>query len=255
MNRAEEQERRRHVWLETKNHYSQQPLKDSIRYDSFDAVAYADLPRPHTNTIVEFVQADCIEVALREAKPGIKPLLLNMASEFKPGGGVENGVHTQEEELFRRSNYHKFLHRRHYPTPPIHTSYSAGVEFYRGGAAVDYALYTVPQRLDCIAVAGLRKPLLTDDQRRIRQRTDIEILETKLRLLFYVAAKQGNDVLILSALGCGAFACPPVHVAMLFKKVVAENTGRFRKIIFAILGSNYEPFKAAYEKFVPPLKN
>ena len=252
MNHAEEQERRRCVWLETKNHYSQQPLKDSIRYDSFDAVAYADLPRPHGNTIVEFVQKDCIEVALAEAG---KPLLLNMASEFKPGGGVENGVHTQEEELFRRSNYHKFLHRRHYPTPPIHASYSAGVEFYRGGAAVDYALYPSPKQLDCIAVAGLRKPLLTDDQRRIRQRTDIQTLETKLRLLFYVAAAQGNDVLVLSALGCGAFACPPVHVAMLFKKVVAENTGRFRKIIFAILGSNYEPFKTAYEKFVPPLKN
>jgi uncharacterized protein (TIGR02452 family) len=100
-------------------------------------------------------------------------------------------------------------------------------------------------------VAGLRKPQLTDDCRRIRQKTDIQTLETKLRLLFYVAAAQANDVLILSALGCGAFGCPPAHVAMLFKKVIAENIGRFRKIIFAILGSNYEPFKAAYEKFQP----
>jgi len=251
MSRADEKERRRQVWLETKNHYSRQQEQQSILYNSFDEAAYNALARPHGNTIVEFVQADCIEVALAEAKPGCKPLLLNMASEFKPGGGVENGVHTQEEELFRRSNYHKFLHRRHYPTPPIHSSYSAGVEFYRGGAAVDYALYPTPRRVDCIAVAGLRKPQLTDDGRRIRQKTDIQILETKLRLLFYVAASQGNDVLVLSALGCGAFACPSAHVAMLFKKVVAENTGRFRKIIFAILGSNYEPFKAAYEKFQP----
>ncbi len=255
MNRADEKERRRQVWLETKNHYSQHPLQESTQYNSFSAVDYADQPRPYANTIVEFVQADCIAVALAEVKPGSKPLLLNMASEFKPGGGVENGVHTQEEELFRRSNYHKFLHRRHYPTPPIHASYSASVEFYRGGGDVDYALYPTPKKMDCIAVAGLRKPTLTDDGRRIRQRSDIEILETKLRLLMYVAAKHGNDVLILSALGCGAFGCPPAHVAMLFKKVVSENSGRFRKIIFAILGSNYEPFKAAYEKFAPPQKN
>lgn len=243
MNREQEKERRRQVWQETKDHYAKMRPQDSIQYQTFD---FTSLPSVQGTTTIEFYKADCIEVGLDYVRQGGRPVLLNMASEYKPGGGVENGVHTQEEELFRRSNYHKYLHRRDYPTPPIYVAYSPGVEFYRGGADSDYEHYDTPIKIDCIALAGLRRPQLSADGRRIALRADIQTLENKIRLLIYAAAVQGNDVLILSALGCGAFACPPVHVAQIFKKIICENEGRFKKIVFAILGSNYEPFRTAY---------
>jgi uncharacterized protein (TIGR02452 family) len=67
-------------------------------------------------------------------------------------------------------------------------------------------------------------------------------MEEKMRVLLYNAAKNGNDCIILSAWGCGAFHCPPKGVSRLFQKVLKEFAGVFRETPFAILGDNYAPF-------------
>ena len=81
---------------------------------------------------------------------------------------------------------------------------------------------------------------------------DIETMEQKLRLLFWIGAKEGNDVLVLSAWGCGAFGCPPRHVAEICKKISQEQTGLFKKVVFAIIGhnflsNNYTVFQEVFE--------
>lgn len=60
----------------------------------------------------------------------------------------------------------------------------------------------------------------------------------KLRSLLLVAKKHGSDVLILSALGCGAFGNPPEHIAFIFREVLSDFAGAFKKIYFAIKGGN-----------------
>lgn len=52
----------------------------------------------------------------------LNPLVLNMASDYKPGGGVNSGCKVlstpgaaQEEELFRRSNYFQGTSENFYP--------------------------------------------------------------------------------------------------------------------------------------------
>lgn len=39
----------------------------------------------------------------------LNPLVLNMASPKRPGGGFRNGSAAQEENIFRRSNYFQVL--------------------------------------------------------------------------------------------------------------------------------------------------
>ena len=42
---------------------------------------------------------------------GLNPAVLNMASAYRPGGGVLNGARAQEECIFRRSNLFMSLYR------------------------------------------------------------------------------------------------------------------------------------------------
>jgi len=144
------------VWEATKRHYANIKPQDSLVIDRLNETKYTeDIQNPFQpyKTTITWYQADCIDVATTLKQKGHNPLLLNMASDFQPGGGVWKGASAQEEELFRRSNYFKFLHRRWYPFPTFRTILSKGVEFYRASANQNYALLPTPIQLDCIAVA------------------------------------------------------------------------------------------------------
>jgi len=232
-------QRRIQVWERTTEHYRGQPAKRSTVYDMSPGAVPA---KPPTAPPL-FFQEDCIDVAVRMKAAGHKPLLLNMASDYVAGGGVRKGASAQEEELYRRSNYHKYDDRRNYPFPTYRTIYSAAVEFWLDG---NYEPLPQPITLDCIAVAGLRKPELSRDGRRLLKKEDVTVLEQKIRILCDVAVKHGNDCLVLSALGCGAFENPPEHVARIFKRVLDEVGGHFKVVVFAILGYNYDVFKKNY---------
>ena len=58
-------------------------------------------------------------------------LVLNMASEYKAGGGVENGAMAQEEELFRRSNYFESLTPNLYPIKEFEAVYTKDVCIFK----------------------------------------------------------------------------------------------------------------------------
>ena len=60
----------------------------------------------------------------------------------------------------------------------------------------------------------------------------------KIRAIFSACASKGAHVLILGALGCGAFRNPPERIAMLFRQVIQEFAGVFNSIIFSILDNN-----------------
>ena len=51
------------------------------------------------------------------AEEGARPALLNMANEAAAGGGWLSGAAAQEEDLFRRSDYHLRVDPQHYPIP------------------------------------------------------------------------------------------------------------------------------------------
>lgn len=237
---------RRIVYRQTKEHYQNAPPRESFIFKRSNDITPAEMQTlefKYPKTIMApVIQKDCVYVALDYIQRGFNPIILNMSSWRWAGGGVENGASAQEEELFRRSDYFTHLHQKYYPFKQLMTIISKGVEFYRNGPDKGYALMDRPVRIDCIAAPAPKHPELSASLQDFARAEDRAFMESKIRVLLYNAAKNGNDCIILSAWGCGAYGCPPKAVAKLFKKVLAEFAGVFRETPFAVLGNNYAPF-------------
>jgi uncharacterized protein (TIGR02452 family) len=203
---------------------------------------YNDVPLPeefaalrkHSSTRLIITQRDCIDVAQEYATKGKKVMLLNMADWGKAGGLVQGGVATQEEECFRRSDYHLHLLQSFYPLTMYDYIVSRGVQYFKGSDATGFADLEEPFNVDMIASPALAGPRINHNCTQMTDPEEIDIMRNKIRQLIWAAATNNNDVLVLSAWGCGAFACPPMHIAQLFKEVIHETSGALPIIVFAI---------------------
>ncbi|MBR4136044.1 MAG: TIGR02452 family protein [Bacteroidales bacterium] len=222
-------------------------------------------------THLEVVARDCLAFARTLVEDGYPEVcVLNMASASTPGGGVLNGSGAQEEYLFRCSDYYRSLYQyvdygnmfgvtRAADSYPMHRQhggiFTPKVTVFRDTEAHGYALLDKPFHVNCIAVAGLNHPrtILQDGEERI-EASLVPTIYNKIRTIFRIALKHGQQTLVLGALGCGAFANPPRHVAQLFKEIMAspEFAGVFPHIFFAIKGGpnggNYAPFKEVLQE-------
>ncbi len=83
--------------------------------------------------------------------------------------------------------------------------------------------------------------------------------QEEIRTILNIGIINGHDSLVLGAFGCGAYCTPPDGMARLFREVMSEDTysGRFRKIVFAIIDDgnsfrhmnshgNFAPFKKEF---------
>lgn len=189
-------------------------------------------------TLVEVWDMDTLDAAFKIQHK--RPLVLNMASDFKPGGGYLKGSVAQEEELFRRTSLSWNLNPNRYPLPPYACCYSPNVYVFRNGSETMYARCK-GWNVDILSMASLRNPRL--DQNKFKP-SDREIVLEKIRTIFKVGVLHNHTCLLLSAFGCGAFHNPPDEVALLFLQVIREFKNHYDHIIFSILpGPNYQTFK------------
>lgn len=205
-------------------------------------------------TEIRVENKDCVLAAKELIDAGYNPAMLNLADLYTPGGLVEYGSGAQEENLCRRSNLvlslYQFSHARIYQYPDlglvqnadqypmdVHFGgiYSGIVTFFRGpeseGSMLEAKAYNIP----VISVAALSGPRIGPDGMMCKEEADITL--DKMRTIFRIGMMQGHDSLVLSAMGCGAFANPPAHIAKLFHQVIEEDEfkDKFRLIDFAIL--------------------
>ena len=91
------------------------------------------------------------------------------------------------------------------------------------------------QVVSVITVAAPRCSELTEDK---LEKNVLEEFREKVRLVLRCAAREGKTGLILGALGCGAYRCPPSLVARQMKGVLAEEEfrGWFEEVVFAVYG-------------------
>jgi len=201
-------------------------------------------------TVVKVVNEDVLLTALKLRNK--KPAILNMASGFYPGGGVEEGAGSQEEYLCRCSSYYSSLSkcRPYYPLEnDFGGIYTEDVTVFRGTEENKYPLLENPFKVNMIAVPAISNPIVqngklspSDNQRTIN----------KIKTIFNIAIENNQKTLILGAFGCGVFNNPPLIMAKLFYEVLNLEAYKnaFSLIIFAIKedsnspkGGNYEPFK------------
>jgi uncharacterized protein (TIGR02452 family) len=205
-------------------------------------------------TEIRVENKDCVLAAKELIDAGYNPAMLNLADLYTPGGLVEYGSGAQEENLCRRSNLvlslYQFSHARIYQYPDlglvqnadqypmdVHFGgiYSGIVTFFRGPESEGSMLEAKPYNIPVISVAALSGPRIGPDGMMYKEEADITL--DKMRTIFRIGMMQGHDSLVLSAMGCGAFANPPAHIAKLFHQVIEEDEfkDKFRLIDFSIL--------------------
>lgn len=206
------------------------------------------------NTEVVVENKDCVVAAMELIDKGYNPAMLNLADLHMPGGLVEYGSGAQEENLCRRSNLVQSLYQfsetriRQYPDMGLEVNenqyplderyggvYSGIVTFFRSDEKKGSMLLDKPYNIPVISVAALRGPRI--DKHGMMSQAEANITLDKIRTIFRIGIDKGHDSLVLSALGCGAFANPPAHIAKLFHQVIEEPEfkGAFKLIDFAIL--------------------
>ena len=238
-----------------------------------------------TETKRSVVNNDCLVVGKQMQDEGLNPAVLNMASAYRPGGGVLNGARAQEECIFRRSNLFMSLYlfdrqmydlviepnmdgmyelsfiQQGYPMDENFGGiYSADVTVFKDGK---YEWLHNPYQTAFISVAAMNV------NRALRQGENIlvdgrlsdcavAITKNKIRTIYRIGILHGHDSLVLGAWGCGAFGNPPEQMAQLFIDVLNEDEfrGGFKDIRFAIIedhnakGRNYQTFKNVIDKNV-----
>ena len=231
-----------------------------------------------TETKLSVVNNDCLVVGKQMQDEGLNPAVLNMASTYRPGGGVLNGARAQEECIFRRSNLFMSLYlfdrqmydmviepnldgmydlsfiQQGYPMEENFGGiYSDGVTVFKDG---EYEWLYDPYQTAFISVAAMNinralrqgESALVDG--RLSDRA-VAITKNKIRTIYRIGILNGHDSLVLGAWGCGAFGNPPEQMAQLFVDVLNEEEfrGRYKDIRFAIIenhnskGRNYQTFK------------
>ena len=193
----------------------------SIVYTRVPKASIALNPAP----IIRVENVNCI-TALIEAKRKYKRVaILNMASYYKPGGGVANGANAQEEFLCRISNMYPALQGGRYPL--INGFVVKDVTFFRDEDYEPMAHF----QADVITISA---PKFHD---LYKQLTREQLLQVRTRVEELLNLCIGYDAIVLSAFGCGAYNNPARVVAETFSHFLidAGMAKYFKEIVFAIL--------------------
>jgi uncharacterized protein (TIGR02452 family) len=195
-----------------------------------------DFPASPGIAEVQVRNEDTLDMARRfapVAKNGL--MVLNMASKFKPGGGVKSGATAQEEVIFRRSNAFMTHPESWYPLDDEDAIFSPDVWIVRDS---DYKFYPENEffHVSMLAVPAIRHPRCRND--RYSHNSDRKLMQRKIESIFEIAILKDKKTLVLGALGCGAYKNPPQEVLDMFRTALQKYIRHFDLIGFAVLANN-----------------
>lgn len=218
------------IWKENYNRSKDLCIKcDTCKYKLKPDVQI----QPKFNTEISIVSKDTLDTAIKESVNG-KTLLLNMANPEKPGGYPQL-TGAQEEDLFRRTNLCIHLDKTLYPIGRNEVIISKNVQVFSKGLRKRYEPLKKTESIDIVSCPAIKNTGVGSRLNHI----DEQIIKCRIETLFQVASSQGYEILVLSALGCGGYRCPPEHISLIFEQVINKYKGVFKKIIFAIFDDNY----------------
>lgn len=233
-------------------------LKRNVRVYA-DAMSLYDPKKKEFDTEIEFVQGGTVSTALKEKEvtdPDDYRLvaMLNFADAYVPGGLVEVGALTQEENICRCSNLYESLtidycmdnyytfNNNQLRRETNSMIYSPDVRVFRDD--VTYELLDNPQLIDVITIPA-----------PVGQFKGVEsILEYRIACMLAAAQQYEIETLVLGAWGCGAFGQDIDTVARCFARMI-KRYPVVPKIVFAIRGTynakegseDFKRFKKSFE--------
>lgn len=233
-----------------------------------------------TNLKVDVYNKDCLIVAkqLNELFPD-KTALLNMSNRQKVGGGPFRGQEAQEEYLFRMTGLVVSLMRYAHQKKgwddgkrPCYHPNSFGLtdvlisrnQVYRR-SVVENGKKVIKKEKKPFSVHMLSSASLIMDVEKTGYWDEYNnyysvavgeaIQAAKIYNQIATAIQAGNEAIVLSAFGCGAFNNPPQRIAELYRAILSlpEFLGKL-KVQFAIIGGNPPNFDPFQKVFAEPLK-
>ena len=251
----------------------------------------SDMGMVYESTVTGCINADCMDVAEQLITQGYNPAILNLASAKRPCGGWDAGLGAQEESLCFSSTLSQSLYQFGDPKyKNVRDSgvavreigyphdinyggiYSPDVTFFRNNISKYYTLRDESFKCDVITVAGLsfngRMDYSYANEMSYRSENGgftaegEVIMLNKIRTIFRLGVEHGKDALVLGALSCGAYKCPPEEVSRQFRTVMEEPEfkNKFRLVVFAILehprrpqgvDGHFAPFYREFGTYTP----
>lgn len=221
---------------------------------------------------VSIWDCDAVSAAIKESSSSDAGILLvNFASNRRPGGGYRGGAQAQEEDICRRTTLPFAIDpalglqsdQSFYPlnghaelacglvSPVVQILWEASNRQYRLlEPAPSVAVLTVPGYnpashidKDCFLPPGSGRSRNFTQEGRARAKE-------RIRLQLAIANQYGLSCLITGAIGCGVFRNDPAEVASIFREVIDEAPaeGTCRRVIFAIPHSNSNNNLAEFER-------
>lgn len=248
---------------------------EALFYSKLPTLKAIDCPRRTLSgkATIKIVNDDsfnaAISLASSKSPSSGRVAVLNMASHSSPGGGWLKGARAQEEALCYRSSLYLSLHRRYYPWKQRMGLYSPDVVIIRSDQDSGHNLLVPnvqPNDLPVVSVLSIAA-LRTPDTRNVVLNTpsgsvteptfarpgDRELTKLKMRLCLRMAAQRNHGLLVLGALGCGAFRNPPKEVARCWLEVLKEpefQGGWWEEIWFAVFDKRGEGNLEIFEEIL-----
>ena len=183
-----------------------------------------------------------------------KVAALNFADALTPGGGVLQGMTTQEENICRRSNlYESLIASKEYYNINHSFKKSAGSLGYLYTDTLIYSTdVTIFKDDDYNNIEPIKIDIITCPAPSILEYEDIfPIYKCRIRGIIRSAIANKVDCLVLGAWGCGAFGQNPYEISKAFIEVLSEIK-YFKEVVFAIPSShatNYKVFEKAIHRY------
>jgi len=200
-------------------------------------------------TKIEVNDKTTLQATFDLVKAGKSVCMLNFASARKPGGGFINGSVAQEESLARTSNLYKSLltYTEMYEAGKSlrglysdYIGYSGNISFFKN----DNAEYLPkPIYANVITSAAVNINAISKNETSMVDST----MKSRINKILKIALDNNQYNLVLGAFGCGVFGNKPLHVANLFKEVLADYENCFETVTFAVY--DIKEGKPAYSAF------
>lgn len=188
--------------------------------------------------LIIVVNQDIIETILLTEEYS---LVLNLASYKNHGGGVKFGSMAQEEEISRKTDYMKHQCDGLYPMSFDEMIFTSNIKVIKDEKYNKLKLSQIKE-FDMLAVAAIKNPQVINNKLLTHHRN---ITYNKIEGIFKFAIMHNYEVLILGALGCGAYHNPPEEIINIYNECIIKYGNNFKKIIFSIYSTrddNYEKF-------------
>ena len=219
-------ELRRLIWKQTwfACHLAHERL--AFSQSATSTVAYPGVQRrcdrPQGVRFVKVVPEDMLVFAQRLVQQQKNTVVLNMASAEFPGGGICWGGGSQEEDLHRRTNLHKFLDEQRHAVYPLDDNVllSRNVAVFRGPETEGYPFLLEPFAVAVVSAAAVRLAHTGVDGT-----TTESMMLARMRTLLHVIQESGCHAAVLSAWGAGGGRNDPRRVARLFKEALDSSHG------------------------------